>query len=133
MLLDKTGSTGTRLIKARLGAFVTMLILFGWMGGRTPGLVSFRCRSGAGRTGRTSRHSSHLHRRAFRSHAGSSTSSSAKPQSEKPAPARVLDPDKDPETARLEYRLGWTAGYLHSAENIDPDEVPSAKQIEEGQ
>jgi beta-lactamase regulating signal transducer with metallopeptidase domain len=128
MLLDKTGSTGTRLIKARLGAFVAMLILFGWMGERTPGLVSFAVAQVA-----------QAAQAATPPVAPSSVpqppapapAAAPKPQSEKPAPARVLDPDKDPETARLEYRLGWTAGYLHSAENIDPDEVPSAKQIEE--
>ncbi len=118
MLLE-TRHTGTRLRKARLAAIVAVLALFGWMGGRIPGLVSFAMAQ-AGAQGATP------------------TPAAPKPQPEpaKPAAApvaaaRVLDPSQDPEGTELSSRFGWELGYLHFAKNVDVDKDPDLKTFAE--
>jgi beta-lactamase regulating signal transducer with metallopeptidase domain len=118
MLLE-TRHTGTRLRKARLAAIVTVLALFGWMGGRIPGLVSFAMAE-APAQGATQTPA-----------APKPQPKPAKPAAAPSAPARVLDPSQDPEGKELSYRFGWELGYLRFAKNVDLDEDPDAQAFGE--
>jgi hypothetical protein len=107
------------LRKARLAAIVTVLALFGWMGGRIPGLVSFAMAE-APAQGATQTPA-----------APKPQPKPAKPAAAPSAPARVLDPSQDPEGKELSYRFGWELGYLRFAKNVDLDEDPDAQAFGE--
>jgi beta-lactamase regulating signal transducer with metallopeptidase domain len=121
MLLEPR-HTGTRLRKARLGAIVTVLALFGWMGGRIPGLVSFAMAQAAAQPAPAPQ--------------PTQAPAAPKPQRAKPAAApvpaaRVLDPSQDPEGKELSGRFGWELGYLHFAKNVDVEEDPDLQAFGE--
>jgi hypothetical protein len=143
MLLDRTRTTGTRLRKARLGAIVTALTLLGWMGGRMPGLVSFAmaqvAQAAVPPTSAPQPAQVASAPKTQPAQPAAAPSVAARPQVPIQDPQtrgweeyvgyRHGETTPDPETARLEYRLGWEWGYLHFAKNLDLDESATGQAV----